>query len=104
MPHITATTFHIDNFTCAFLLYFINPHNRMHWNIATRYAVKLIFELFFAGIDHNLALLAKNNLLDLNKTIHIALVNRPRVEFIDLVVIIENNFVNRSLGHSLSVV
>ena len=44
---------------------------------------------------------AENEFLDFDKAVHLALINFARVDFIDLVLAVENDFVNRDGGHDI---
>jgi len=92
MHHIATTiTLGLTDLGRAHALNFVDTNDRVHWNKAALDAIKLIFELFFARIDHQLRALTEDQLFDLHEAPQLALKNLLCVEFKNLSLIVEDN-------------
>src|SRR5690606_12677724 len=92
--------FEFADFGRAFLFHLIDADDRMHWYIGTLNAGKFVFQALFSRVNQQLAALAEYKLFNLNKTVHLALINRTGEEFVNLSLVQENDFVDGFNSHN----
>ena len=96
MHHITAAiTLGLTDLRGTHSLNLVDANDRMHRNKAAFDAIKLIFQFFFARIDHQLGALTEDQLFDFHKAPQLALKNLLCVEFEHLSLVVEDNPENR---------
>ena len=89
----------INDLVGTLLADFINANHGMHRDICPLYPFKLIFELFLGRINHQLGMLAENDILDCNKGIHCTSIDAFCIKFVYLALIVKGDSV-----HSKSIV
>ena len=66
----------------------------MHGDERTLHTLKLIAQLFFAGVDDYLGLVAEGVVFNLDKAVKLALVDIARVNLINLTLVLKKHTVN----------
>ena len=82
-----------SNFGHSFFFYLVYPYYEVHGNERSLHTLKFIAQLFFAGVDDHLGLVAERIVFDLYKAIKLALVYVACVNFVDLTLVLKKHAV-----------
>jgi hypothetical protein len=83
----------------ALFIHLINADDRMQRDIGTGDIVEFGLQRLLGGVYNNGRFFTKNQLLDLDKTVHIPLMDIPGINLEDFALVKKDNLVNRFPGH-----